>query len=1326
MRVLSNPTHLLGTVPDPTRAKEKHITRMNTRWASTLDEGTRKSQPLPEGTTTDPKDSGGNDQPVDKGMPSMTSNKGTAKTTPRLEGPLRDKDLGGNKTPADMEPISPTVADPSGTGANDLYKGLNIITKLLKEINNVVKDDPVVNKKISEAIETFTMISTNITKRENETNTATEDPPSHTEGEIDVNKQEKSKEPKHATNANIEFIGSSTPQPSATQAQPITIINPEPIIPQRKGKGIATDEHAEDQRKLVKASSIVHPDPDALFLVPYTINGKLFHLTAKQIEVHLDKEEQIKKAKEESRLLVINKPEVIKVVREKAKKLGIHPKEAITAKAGEKFKKAQDAKHEVLKKKPTEKVRKSLELKKHKYDNYITSTEATDVETLDVHHNPFAFGEFGISELDKLREIIPRKKNTDVKDLMNSLSRRNPTRTPSLRILLFINNMLRNEPENGSGLQYECGDQARGFKDECTCEVRVVDVVERRGSDLDWVLKGLLPHRSSINNSASLSNKFGGFYFSFKFNILGLLHHVVTAIADRIRASYGTVLASCQQRTLLSEVLCRRVRFNAGSELGSELTFLAGSELRTSELDTSEYRFLKIFILASYEQELCTLSNLFLANELSSLFQRVTLQRMAKLFEDIQCRFRYPTHYPDRTDFASWQQRIRQYFWGKENWVNILKSIDEGPFQMGTFRETLAEDKERYNADIQATNILLQGLPKDIYTLINHYTDAKDIWDNVKMLLEGLELTKEDWESQLYDEFEHFRQNKGETIHDCYVRFAKLINDMRSIKMTMSIIQLNSKFVNNMLPEWGKFVTAVKLNRGLRDSNYDQLYAYLKQHEAHANENKMMLDRFTQHTADPLALMSNVSHQQYYSQSSTTPPSTYSYADNRRKPIEFEVGDQVLLKVSPWKGVIRFGKKEVFGRCKSDVPLDENKIDKTLHFVEEPVEIMDREAKSLKRSKIPIVKVHWNLKHGSEFTWECEDHKKAKYPRLFVDCAVELSLLLTPLCCDDTHNVMPRVSALAGCDRLVSEPLVIEKNFVFLLFSEFYIDLRAIEEEPLEEPNEEGYMDDLPFSIRRLDEYWLFGSASLDIDYRELHKLTTKNLPRIDDLFDQLQVSRYFSKIDIRSAYHQLRVHGEDILKTAFRTRYGHFKFTVMPFGVNQCTNGFHGLNEPVSRGSFEVGVGDAEERELVCLVSKYEFWLQEVRFLRHMVNSNDIHVDSIYCDASNQGLGCVLMERGKVIAYASRQLKIHEKNYTTHDLELGEVVFALKTLRHYLYETKSVIYTDHKSLQDIFDQKELNMRQRNGLNCEASKVENATVEMLCGLDQQMEIKEDG
>ncbi|GJY17711.1 hypothetical protein Tco_0389202 [Tanacetum coccineum] len=258
----------------------------------------------------------------------------------------------------------------------------------------------------------------------------------------------------------------------------------------------------------------------------------------------------------------------------------------------------------------------------------------------------------------------------------------------------------------------------------------------------------------------------------------------------------------------------------------------------------------------------------------------------------------------DRTDFESWQQRIRLYCLGKDNGENIMKSITEGPFQMGTMRDTLteggegalhlgperarvfadlsAEQKDRYKADIRATNILLQGIPKDIYTLINHFTDAKDIWDNVKMILEGSELTKDDRESQLYDEFEHFCQIKGETIHVYYVRFTKLINDMRNIKMTMPRMQLNSKFVNNMLPEWSRFITEVKLNKGLKESNFDQLYAYLKQHEVHANENRTMMERFLQPTNDPLALVSNASVQQYSTQSSKSPQSSNepSPADN--------------------------------------------------------------------------------------------------------------------------------------------------------------------------------------------------------------------------------------------------------------------------------------------------------------------------------------------------------------------------------------------------------------------------------------------------------------
>ncbi|GJU54810.1 putative reverse transcriptase domain-containing protein [Tanacetum coccineum] len=264
-------------------------------------------------------------------------------------------------------------------------------------------------------------------------------------------------------------------------------------------------------------------------------------------------------------------------------------------------------------------------------------------------------------------------------------------------------------------------------------------------------------------------------------------------------------------------------------------------------------------------------------------------------------------------------------------------------------------------------------------------------------------------------------------------------------------------------------------------------------------------------------------------------------------------------------------------------------------------------------------------------------------------------------------------------------------------------------------------------------------SFRMCIDYRELNKLTVKNrypLPRIEDLFDQLQGSSVYSKIDLRSGYHELRVRDEDIPKTAFRTQYIHYEFQVMPFGLTNVPAMFMDIMNHVCKPYLDkfviVFIDDIliysrnkeehanhlriilellKKEKLYARFSKCDFYISIVQFLGHVIDSQGIHVNPakifieegnddfvIYCDASLQGLGAGLMQKKKVIAYASQQLKPHEENYTTHNLKLGAVVFALKIWRHYLYGTKCTMFTDHKSLQHILDQKELNMRQRRWL----------------------------
>ncbi|KAA3483601.1 DNA/RNA polymerases superfamily protein [Gossypium australe] len=317
------------------------------------------------------------------------------------------------------------------------------------------------------------------------------------------------------------------------------------------------------------------------------------------------------------------------------------------------------------------------------------------------------------------------------------------------------------------------------------------------------------------------------------------------------------------------------------------------------------------------------------------------------------------------------------------------------------------------------------------------------------------------------------------------------------------------------------------------------------------------------------------------------------------------------------------------------------------------------------------------------------------------------------------------------------------------------------------------------------------GTMRMCIDYRQFNKVTIKNkypLPKIDDLFDQLKGATVFSKIDLRSGYYQLGVKDSDILKTTFRTRYGHYEFLVMPFGLTNAPAFFMDLMNRIFRPYLDrcvvVFIDDImiysrdesehaehmrivlqtlREKKLYAKFSKCEFWLREVSFLRHILSASGILVDPgkisaildwkppknvsevptpltkllqkdvrfewsdrcqksfdllkavlteasvlvqlesgkefvIYSDGSLNGLGCVLMQEGKVVAYASRQLKSYEKNYPTDDPELAAIVFALKIYRHYLFDEKCHVFSYHKSLKYLMTHKDLNLRQRRWL----------------------------
>ncbi|GJT93002.1 putative reverse transcriptase domain-containing protein [Tanacetum coccineum] len=249
------------------------------------------------------------------------------------------------------------------------------------------------------------------------------------------------------------------------------------------------------------------------------------------------------------------------------------------------------------------------------------------------------------------------------------------------------------------------------------------------------------------------------------------------------------------------------------------------------------------------------------------------------------------------------------------------------------------------------------------------------------------------------------------------------------------------------------------------------------------------------------------------------------------------------------------------------------------------------------------------------------------------------------------------------------------------------------------------------------------GSFRMCIDYRELNKLTVKNrypLPRIDDLFDQLQGSSIYSKIDLRSGYHQLRVREQDIPKTAFRTRYGHYEFQVMPFGLT---------NAPADKKEHEEHLKAILEllkkEKLYAKFLKCEFWILKASpktpteihqflglagyyrrfiegFSKIAKSMTKLTQKGIKFDWGEKEENAFQLIKQKLCSAPILALPEGSEGFVVYcdasHKELGSVVFALKIWRHYLYGTKCTMFTDHKSLQHILDEKELNMRQRRWL----------------------------
>nr|GEW30226.1 putative reverse transcriptase domain-containing protein [Tanacetum cinerariifolium] len=1257
-------------------------------------------------------------------------------------------------------------------------------------------------------------------KGENATHATTKELLSHIEGETDANIQENPKEPKQSIDTDIGFIGSFT-HPPITKAQPITIIYHEPSISQRKGKGIATNDKEEDQRKL-------------------------------------DKEEKIKKSKEEARLNAISKTEVIKVVRKEAKKIGIHLKEAISSKAGELFKKIQNAKHKVLKRQYTEKVRKSLELRKYKYDSYmwrisirlrpepttninihpktkpmlITVYRGTDGRIFDVH-KPFLFQAFSISESDELREIIPKKKNTVVKDLMNSLSQRYERFRQISEELRIQSALLAPEqaPSQTSGRKHkhiELEPKKESF-DWNAIELSLK--ISRSWSDIDKVgMEAFVSYLVAESMVKSLENE----RFIMKLRKLIAEH----PDQEKLKSNKGLRNANHTQTLDLADIYGRFVyeeniiqRRISKKNSNNEVDERSSEEyLRDLEIKYNELALLVKVLMALGDDEL-TIGKSHAQNgewvditirkcrdELLSLKQdkldAVTFQiqniKLTKLYHDLQ-------------EHLNEEKRIN------EKWLTSSKKVsqcisEQIPHQKKKVigGELLTESLSKININENALIPASIGIPystsspeKPLGSLSKLKDNAIDLSTSLFKRETRLRVRCSTCGSTVHstsdhNEFDHFKKEqlgpkvvfgdnsscitKGYGSINCGgIIFTKVafvnglkynlisISQLRDAKYIVqfdnkqgTIFNANKEIVliaprrndvyvldmSSLTPNEACFFTkALKSVNWLWHKRLSHLY--FKNNNKPARQNKvlglpsLLYLSFGQNEFDHFKRDEKIQDAKAREPTKKRSRSMTGVKSYLHKHVE-QLGPKVVFGdnsscITEGYGSVNYGVNEIGIDDSSIYPPDEflheddpsrqyqvdsdisyyviphgqslteltqeNHVPEDDQLITQPIDVpsgnntkvsgpiteplvfdvtQSHISNQASTSSHPTPLDRWSRDQHIKHVNIIGNHGKGMLTR---SMAAKLTSSSASKCL--FADFLSKIEPKKDLNRVRMEAIRI--FFAFVTYITFKVYQMYVKNAFLNgKLNEEVYVKQ-PLSFESSE----FSNYVCKLD-KALYRL--KQAPRawyetlstflIQNKFSSGRIDNTLFIYKLEGDVLVVQVYVDEIIycSTSYKLYKQFEKLVTKKFETSIMGELTYFLGLQIKQDDKEISI--CQELYTKNLLKKYEI-SDSSSVKMPMVPPNNLGPDLAGKPISVQSKGITSNgckknpQREKVIAYASRQLKVHEQNYPTHNLELGSVVFALKIWRHYLYGTKCTVFTDHKILQHILDRKKLNMRQR-------------------------------